>query len=1087
MSQEIPEQFTSNNISKYWNMLNFSNDITQKQIANTYFSDLKKNCPNYIDISIELYNKSNIIQDRFISSLLIYQYIKENYNKLIENKILYNNLKEFLINKILFSFIKESEQNIFESSEGNLIIERICYSISIIIIVGCLSYWPEAVDEMLSFGKQTIKHTYLATIIFGNCYEELNNIIIKKSEENQIKEKFMKNKEEFKSFINTILTNSNNVKLYNKTIILAKNLIIFEVNTLQIPNMIKVIFDNINKSNIDSISKLITRCISYSKCKKLEDDFGGFDLSEYDKKMNKDELLSLTLIIEYISLYVNNNNNYDNDVLFGLGIILCEIIENYVYLLFKKDIISQKLLKLFFFFISNKSRIISQLFFESLLVIKNFINACYRFNNYSKDEKIEFSNYLLKICENLIKNCTYKKIEKQEILLNQNNICISHEYDNESTKNIKEKNNNHINDEEDINEIDEIPINEYRNNAEDAFFNIFLIFANNFLTEGVNFFFESITKEIIPLLKLKIEEINSGNILLIESVIFAVKSIVNCFETLMTDKTPLIQFTLFLMKSNIINNDYIFSNFLLLIEEASTYFDYDKKIYSEIIYFLLNQIELRMNVKNQERLIQLDTAVLLSVCESSDDIYIDDLWQKMYCLYNKYYNQFSEISLYNLTESICSSLILQQEEKDNMKDNNSFDNSDVEGEIDNKYIKNGNMNEELSNNQLIINFTKIVELPLIRIKEIFEIINNKSISNVFGNKEKEELLKKEIIKNFNVITRILKQTTFIDDKFIINEIFNIIYSNSFEHIKMIIKEFNNNTELMKSILKMFIKSSFYLNIETINKIFNQFNELMINIFITNNENYSGMYVLKNIYSIKLKYMSDKNLDNKFYIDILDNFIKLNKQICSSILSNITNQFELIHCLSSLFSNIFPELTVLRKEDYVILMDTLYIFMEGIKTICENNIIKSILSCFTCLINSKKNELVINKYSEIIKCAFYAIDHYNNMVINDFNIFCFSCIKYDKSLFLIVLKDILNTKEFSCFNNKYKNVIINYFDYYFDNCSKLKNIVIDMMNVAKNINAQEILEEYNIELRNIKKDYVNIKNLKNIPVYNQSLN
>ena len=98
----------------------------------------------------------------------------------------------------------------------------------------------------------------------------------------------------------------------------------------------------------------------------------------------------------------------------------------------------------------------------------------------------------------------------------------------------------------------------------------------------------------------------------------------------MTDKTPLIQFTLFLMKSNIINNDYIFSNFLLLIEEASTYFDYNKNIYSEIIQFLLNQIELRINVKNQEKLIQLDTAVLLSVCESSDDIYIDDLWKKMY-------------------------------------------------------------------------------------------------------------------------------------------------------------------------------------------------------------------------------------------------------------------------------------------------------------------------------------------------------------------------------------------------------------------------------------------------------------------------
>ena len=1071
-AEESIVEFTSDGISKYWNLLNYSNDIVQKNLANKYFSNLKEKCQNYLNLSIELFKKSNSIQDKLISSILIYQYIKENYNKLIDDKNAFNNVKEFLIKETLISFVNESEQKLFESSENSLIIERLCYSISILLILGCFSFWPEAVNEMLNFGKQSIKHTYLITIIFGNCYEELINITISKSQENIIKDIFTKKKEEFKSFINTILINSNKInnKLYNRTIILAKNLVFFEVNTLQIPNMIKIILENTNKSNIDSTSKLVSKCIEYSKCKKMEDEFGGLDLSEYDKKMNKEESLSLNIIIEYIYLYINNNNSNnsnDKDIVFGLGKILSEIIENYIYLLFKKDSISQKLLNLFYYFISNKSRIISQLFFESLLVMKNFINACYRFSNYNQNEKVEFSNYLLKICENIVSNCTFKKLEKQEILFNGNNICISYD---------KKLNNNNINDEDLLEEIDEIPINEYRNNAEDAFYNLFLIFANNFLKEGVNYFFEQVTKDIIPLIKLQKEEINDIQILHIESIIFTIKSIVNCFETLMTDKMPLIKFTLFMMNSNVMSNNFIFSNFLLLIEEASTYFDYDEKIYSEIIIFLLKQIELIINKENEDLLIQLTTAVLLSICESSEDIYIDDLWQKLFYVYNKNYNQFKEVSLYNLTEAICSSLIIQEED-DGYNDHIEDDNSD--DIIEDKYngIKNENKKDVLSDELLINYFTKIVELPLINIKNICDIINTKNSLN----KEKEEQLKKEIIKNFNVLTRILKQSSFIKNKMIINKVFEIIYINSFKNISLIMNEFINNSEIIKPILKMLTKSSNYFKIQIVNKIFYELNELMINVFMKNNENYQSIYVIRNLYSIKLKNIDNKITENKSYIELLDNFLKLNRQICSSILSGSSNQFELILCLSSLFSNIFPELTFIRKEDYVILVDTFIIFIEGIKTICENNIIKSILNSFICLVNSRNNELINQKLNDIVKSAFYSIDHYNNNVINSFNNFCFAFINYDKSSFMNNLKIILYSQEFSFLNDKYKNVVLDYFDFYSNDINKLKNVVIDLMNISKKINVQEILEEYNQELKNKKKDYLKIKNLKNIVV------
>ena len=98
------EEYTSNNISKFWYLLNNSNDISEKQKANIYFSNLKEKYKNYFEISIELFNKSNSSQDKLISSILIYQYIKEHYGYFIDNQILYNNTKNFLINNALISF-----------------------------------------------------------------------------------------------------------------------------------------------------------------------------------------------------------------------------------------------------------------------------------------------------------------------------------------------------------------------------------------------------------------------------------------------------------------------------------------------------------------------------------------------------------------------------------------------------------------------------------------------------------------------------------------------------------------------------------------------------------------------------------------------------------------------------------------------------------------------------------------------------------------------------------------------------------------------------------------------------------------------
>ena len=293
--------FSPENLSKYWKILNNSNNPNERKLANSFLSEFKKNCPNSLEISMTLFS-SESIEDKLISSILIYQYIQDNPKKILKDKDLFNRLKDYVLNNILIPYTKTQENVETENtinSKTNLIIERICYTMSILIILGCSSHWPDAIDNMLSFGKQTLKHTYLMTIIFGNINNELKNLFLPKKNEFMVKTKFLEKKDEFKNFINTIFINTKNIdkKLFKKTVDLAKNFTSFEVNILQIPNLIKIILEDMNSSNIDSLSELLCESINSSKSRKIEEN-SDLNINEYDNKIDKDELISFNYIID---------------------------------------------------------------------------------------------------------------------------------------------------------------------------------------------------------------------------------------------------------------------------------------------------------------------------------------------------------------------------------------------------------------------------------------------------------------------------------------------------------------------------------------------------------------------------------------------------------------------------------------------------------------------------------------------------------------------------------------------------------------------------------------------------------------------
>ena len=1040
-------EFTAENVSKYWNLLNNSNNPIDKKIANDFLIKFKSECNQILEISILLF-KSPSLDDKFISSLIMYQNIKENSKKFLENEQLFNEIKDYILKDILIPYINEKEElitNDIDRNKATLIIERFCYSMSIIIIIGSCSHWPNAIDDILSFGKQTIKHTYLITIILGNCNNELNTLFLSKKQEFFIKTKFIEKKDEFKNFINTIFINSSSIdkKLYNKTVDLAINLTPFEVNILYIPNMIKIVLNNINLSNIDSLTKLFCESINSSKSKKLEDEYNDIDISEYDSKISQDELTSFTYIIDIIISYIKNHNNIEEDITFGLGQIFSTFTENFVFMFFKKDIISQKIFNLFFYFISHKIRKVSQLFFETIPTIKNFIDINYKFSNYNPNEKVEFMNYFLKILINIINNCTYRKIKrKQDILLTEEYITILNKPKNE-------ENDNDINNHEEkdsIIELNEITIEDYRIAAEDAFINVFLMFANNYDKEGINYFFNQITKDIIPILGKSYNEIKEDQLLAVEVVIYIIKNISTSFEDLNLDKTPLNKFTLALLRSPIVLNQFILVNFLLLIdEEKSALYLKNKSFFIELIVFLLNQISIKINEENKSEINYLISVVLFHLCEECENFFVSEAWDKIYEVYIHYYDKYNFHTLFYIIEALSCLLVFHEEENTNQEQINQF----------------------LSKEEIISHFKKIVEAPISRILRISQIIAEKN-EEIFLNKENLEKLRLEVLKNFNALSNALKHCSFIDDKNIFNNVFDDIYGKISECFKYIINEYNKDSEIMNCLMITFTKCSMNLNINSLNSIYQNINELMLNSFLINNDNYQCINVLKNIYNLKLNNIKEKNSTNKEYMEIYNNFLKLNRQICSAIITSSNNKLELILGLSSFFISIFPQLIQINKEDYIIISDTIIILNEGIKTICENQIINNILYSFASFIESPNSELINQKYCDIIKSVFLSFDHLNANTLKAFIIFCETCLKINKRDFMILFKEILNTPDFNCFNDNNRNVIYNYVEHFYNNHNKLRKLFESVLYIIKKSftsSIDDVMEKFNKEILN----------------------
>ena len=1011
--------YTLENISQQWNILNNSTIPMENQFANEYLSNFV-NSENAYNICIDLY-KINSAQEKKLSLFLLYQITLKNVSNLIDDKNLFvlykNNFFEIL------STLNENSENIM--------IEKICNSISILTLIGLVRYWPESIEDILNYGKRNNFNTYITVTILSDLENELNNLKIEGKLLFKMRNILIEKKELIQNFIEVIINNIEkiNEKLFNKCIDLIKSYIQFEFNILNLPKMIELILKNINKSNIDNISELLSECIKSSNDKKEEKEFEEIliQLEDNDYISKNLHFLSIKIIIDFLNQYISNNNeNIDIDIKFGLSKISSSLLENYIYLLFIKNDISQKLFYIFYFFITNKSLKISCNFFDSINIMKTFINTEYNFCNYNNNEKNQFCEYLIEITKSLIKKCEQKKInENKEILLDGLKIVLN--------QNDMNNNNNEEIEENDF-ENNEISVDNYRNFCEDCFFDIFNIFAQIFKENGVNYFLENITKDFIEIVNKN--DFNEKNILYLESVIFCIRSTIEVFESLKLNKIHLIQFSLFIIKSQMIKNNFLLINFLLFLERCSIYLSENEENYLEIVNFLLKLLK-KTEINNDLR--QLVNIILNGLTESCL-LFIPQIFEKIFNIYENNFENFDILNITTLVECLCNSVTITV-------DNNGK-----------------NLIKELNNDKLFQYYNIILEIPISKIKNFYENSKNNNNLNL-----KNENIKYEIKKVYSVFEKIMKHGHNYDDINFQNILFENLFLSIYEYTKYIFNLYFNDFELINEIIKFFIKCTNNIQYEKLLKIFDNLNELMLNSYLKNENNFNSILVIKNIYETIL----NNHYNNKYIELITKNFLLLNKEIYQNILKNKNYQIENIENLTDLFNSLFNKLNINYKinENEIIILNTINIFIESIKIILDNKLINKILKSLINFVsfNNKNNDVQIiisKKINDILFILLNNLNKFSSMTINSLSLLIKNLLIFDKNNILINMKKILDTNDlYKIIPNECKLIILQYLEFNYDNEKLIKNIFLDTINIINEMGQIDIFIHYQKEVEN----------------------
>ena len=945
-----------------------------------------------MEICKQLVN-SDDTNSQFLGAFFIHQTLRENINEISESKEIFLKYRDLIFHDLLEKL----------KSSNAIIIERICYSVAILMAVGIISHWETCVEDLIQFGKISKENCYLALIILQNIMKELNELQIAGKKMLRIKDVLIEKVNLINDFINlllesfcankaNLLANSFEAKFLNQTLDLIHSWIKLDLNILKDHKLLSALFVCFSIENCEKISEIFSESICLSKSGKKYYLQNEYDVDVLYEKSDKLEINSIDIISEFLNVFISesimgnavseespikklliNTSNADNAAVFpklnsdekllalgNFANVFASIFEFFPNLLFMKNALSSILLNSLFSFLAHKGRKISSRMFMAFNEIKEFVNRGYKLSNYSLPEKKEFCDFLIKICESIMFNCKLTtfyipSLSQGKVLNDLNDIEMC--YPNDALNNNFDNN--------------ELSISEYRKQAEEIFYDLFMVFLTNFQEEGVSYFFAFLYAVLdnSDIGNLQALASTDQKVFVIEVVLLLVNSIISCFEVADTYAKFLIDFASKIIGSHAAINEKLLCPFLKFMDAASPYIHKNLTLYSESVHMLTGMLK----IKQIENVVGI---ILVQITEFSK-LPSKVNFEFLYNIFIEEYDNLSSNTLGNLVESLANSIAVKENHY-NLEERSSYA-LEISGyfklvlgaaaqRAEKAFLVLKDNLTSLGINTQTLNFT---QNPAVYANEL----------NCGLNPAHAETIKMQFLRNFNVYNLLLKKAFFLDQKILI-EIFHEVMRQIANIIDKSLRFFVKDVNFVKEVTKIFNKLATNLGIEIL-PYFDYINELMLFLYVNNPDNFYVLSVLKPLYSNAAVNSTEKK---EF---IANNFVELSELIKKNIIEvNKNNKLDIIIVLCYLWTTVLNAVDRLKVSDENVIYGFIDFILDAFKSVSEPSLNKAILSLLSNLIsvsNIIPSQLIINKFKEIVCAVYGSLDNLVGGVLTPVNL------------------------------------------------------------------------------------------------------
>lgn len=1039
-------------------------------------------------------DSQSLILDHII--ICIYDLLKKHINILISTDEKFDGYYKDIQN-LIFQCINKRYLGI--ENPSNIIRNIICGCVSILIISGITQSWENCIEDLIqnTFNNENKKEELIFITLksIADCDSIMNfmkdddndnywddTLNFTRQKKIEIRNKLISKSGIILDFANKVYMNINTfekdirTRIIQAIIDLITFLVQLELKILTNNDISKLLMELINQSIIMNNNEKKEENIKILKnisegISKLMNSSDNIRLYEFSNKIEDGESVEIILknianntnltekpeiekwlnfVLEKLEQY-NNSKNNNKEILWALSKIFSSILENFIFFFF--DLNNPRNVMMFNWFscLISEKRIISWMFFNTIENMMTFIVDYFRFYTYTNQQKRIFAELLISILIGIMNNCSYHNLDVNDFSQLQKDILFINNEFNWNTENI----NYSIND-----DMDDVNISEYRNSAEFTLFSIYLIFKSGF---------NSPESEIILFNKIfslmttnnNINNCNtindSQNLIKLDIILFALKSMI---KGLNNESSPNIfaminNFLYNLQNSEYIQNNKIFVDYLLLINQYPSFLIQDEKLFKNVIYILLSVTQ---NFNNNQLLLDSCYVIMGNLCREF----------KSNIVYEEYFKAFFE--RYKI---LC--------------DNFSLDNtSQIENLIKVMFYSlgvNGDNYDKNENKEINNEYSNIV---IVLIEEILKPLS----FNVLMEKNRELLVLKQcLIKSFYLYKEIFYHI-FLCNKYIKQKILKYFVSNTTKDFiesnqklesqnNKNIKIFNlfpNDEELVNPLVDLYLSLSYNI-VENNYELIPGINEAFIQIIKLGNNNFRIIDFFGFFYKYVLEFTKKENNNyieiNKY---ILDNFLQIiNTSINYINVTEKNNNEEInkINLFLSTIINVFPNIYI-SENDKDIVRDinrmiqyiksiTYQIRKEGFNDRLITNIIKSLSSILNNNIIGiklpfpEKDQITIVENVVDLSYILLNIKNFGCLSIQELPLLYYQTISLNMNLFTSVfLQKIISMQ---IFNDIYINNIRNYIRKYYEMKDNIIEFFRNIIEIIKNQKQIDSLEFY----------------------------